>query len=89
MVRCRERYLSAGVEMHRLAGTQAQTCSAAKDLADAFRNPKLGDSSFAIESLGVAPGHRKASLAVRMRAVKAFRAGKAMGPYLEALISDG
>ena len=88
MVRCRERYLSAGVEMHRLAGTQAQTCSVAKDLADAFRNPKLGDSAFAIESLGVALERRKASLAVRMRAVKAFRAGKAMGPSLEALTSD-
>jgi hypothetical protein len=89
MVRCRKHYLSAGVERHRLAGTQAQTCSAANGLADAFQNPKLGDSSIAIESLGVALRRRKASLAVRMRAVKAIREGKALALYLEALTPDG
>ena len=75
-----------------IAGSEGQRSGSTmtpNGLVDAFRNPKLGDSSFAIESLGVALGRRKASAAVRMRADQAFRAGKAMGPYPEALTPDG
>ena len=89
MVRLREPYLSEGIETHRIEGVPVRIYSVPKSLADAFRNPKLVDRSVAIESLKAALAQRKASPAEIMKAAMAFGAGKVMGPYLEALTSNG
>ncbi|MEX1252295.1 MAG: type IV toxin-antitoxin system AbiEi family antitoxin domain-containing protein [Hyphomonas sp.] len=89
MVRLREPYFSEGIETHRIEGVPVRIYSVPKTLADAFRNPKLVDRSVAIESLRAALEQRKASPAALMKAATTFGAGKVMGPYLEALTSNG
>ncbi len=89
MVRFREPYLSEGIETRQIEGVNVRIYSVGKSLADAFRNPKLVDRSVAIESLRSALEHRKATPAALVKAAETFGASKVMGPYLEALTSNG
>lgn len=89
VVRFREPYHSQGVETHKIAGATVKVYSVTKSIADAFRNPKLVDRAVAIESLKTALSERRASPGALASAARAFGAGNAIAPYLEALTANG
>ncbi|WP_375204224.1 type IV toxin-antitoxin system AbiEi family antitoxin domain-containing protein [Hyphococcus sp.] len=88
-VRFREPYLSEGVETHKVTGATVKIYSAAKSIADAFRNPKLVDRSVAVECLRNALDEKNARPAELADAARAYGAWTQMRPYLEALTSNG
>ncbi len=88
-VRFREPYLTQGIEEHTIGGVDVPIYSAAKSIADAFRNPKLVDRSVAIECLKSALEGRKATPSSLADAARENGAWRRMRPYLEALTSNG
>lgn len=87
--RFREPYFSSGVETHKIGGVDVQIYSAAKSIADAFRNPKLVDRSVAIECLKSALEDRQATASELANAARTYGAWNKMRAYLEALTSNG
>jgi hypothetical protein len=88
-VRFEDKYLRQGVEQHIISGVTVPIYSAAKTLADLFRNPRLIDRSIAIEGLRAALDQRKARPAEIADAARAGGTWKVMRPYLEALTANG
>jgi predicted transcriptional regulator of viral defense system len=89
IVRFEDKYLRQGVEQHIISGVTVPIYSAAKTLADLFRNPRLIDRSIAIEGLRAALDQRKARPAEIADAARAGGTWKVMRPYLEALTANG
>lgn len=83
-----EKYMTQGVENHRIAGIDVPIFSVAKTLADVFRSRAV-DRSIAIDALRATLRSRKATPAAIVQAAQDGGAGKIMRPYLEALVSDG
>ena len=88
-VRFREPYFSSGIEEHEINGVTVRIYSAAKSIADAFRNPKLVDRSVAVESLRTALEDRKTSPSKLIDAAQNYGVERRMRPYLEALTYNG
>lgn len=89
IVRFSDRYLKQGIEHHAIAGVSVPIYSAAKTLADLFRNGRMIDRSVAIEGLRAALDHRSATPSAIAEAARAGGAWNIMRPYLEALTSNG
>ena len=89
IVRFTEKYLRQGIEHHRIAGVDVPIYSAAKTLADLFRNGRLVDRSVAVEGLRAAIEQRKATPGQIVDAARAGGAWRIMRPYLEALTFNG
>lgn len=89
VVRFREPYFSESVGRHSISGTNVPIYSIEKSLCDAFRHPKLVDRSVAIECLKSALADRKTTPAKIANAAKKYRAWNQIGPYLEAVTSNG
>ncbi|OJW73697.1 MAG: transcriptional regulator [Sphingomonadales bacterium 63-6] len=89
IVRFADKYLTQGVERHRISGVEVPIYSVAKTLADLFRNARLVDRSIAVEGLRSALEQRKASPAEIAEAARAGGAWSIMRPYLEALTFNG
>lgn len=83
-----EKYMTQGVERHRISGIDVPVFSVAKTLADVFRSRAI-DRSIAIEALRAALRNRKATPAEIAQSAQDGGAWKVMRPYLEALVSDG
>lgn len=83
-----EKYMTQGIERHRISGIDVPIFSAPKTLADVFRSRSV-DRSVAIEALRAALRKRRATPADIARAARDGGAWKIMRPYLEALVSDG
>ena len=89
IVRFSEKYLTSGVERHRISGVDVPIFSVAKTLADLFRNGRLVDRSVAVEGLRSAVEQRKATPSQIAEAARAGGAWRIMRPYLEALTFNG
>ena len=83
-----DKYMTQGVEKHRISGIDVPIFSVAKTLADVFRSRAV-DRSIAIEGLRAALRTRKATPAAIAQSAQDGGAWKVMRPYLEALVSDG
>lgn len=88
-VRFANKYMTQGIEHHRISGVEVAVFSAAKTLADVFRNGRLVDRSVAVEGLRAAIEQRKATPGEIARAARNGGAWRQMRPYLEALTFDG
>ncbi|PKB14923.1 hypothetical protein B0I00_2525 [Novosphingobium kunmingense] len=89
IVRFADKYLDQGVELHQISGVEVPIYSAAKTLADMFRNGRLVDRSIAVEGLRAALEERKASPGEIAEAARVGGAWRIMRPYLEALTFNG
>ncbi|OJY65247.1 MAG: transcriptional regulator [Sphingobium sp. 66-54] len=89
IVRFAEKYLRQGIEHHKIAGVDVPIYSAAKTLADLFRNGRLVDRSVAVEGLRAAIEQRKATPGQIAEAARSGGAWRIMRPYLEALTFNG
>ena len=89
IVRFADKYLHQGVEQHKISVVDVPVFSAAKTLADLFRNSRIVDRSVAVEGLRAALDQRKATPAQIADAARAGGAWRAMRPYLEALTFNG
>jgi predicted transcriptional regulator of viral defense system len=83
-----EKYMTQGVERHRVSGIDVPIFSIPKTLADVFRSRAI-DRSVAIEALRAALRNRRATPADIAHSARDGGAWKIMRPYLEALVSDG
>ena len=83
-----EKYMTQGVEKHRISGVDVPIFSVVKTLADVFRSRAV-DRSIAIEALRAALRNRKATPAEIVQSAQDGGAWRIMRPYLEALVSDG
>ena len=89
IVRFADKYLHQGVEQKVISGVDVPVYSAAKTLADVFRNGRLVDRSVAVEGLRAALDQRKATPSEIAEAARAGGAWRIMRPYLEALTFNG
>lgn len=89
IVRFAPKYLSQGIEHHKISGVDVPIYSVAKTLADLFRNGRLVDRSVAVEGLREALAQRKATHAQIADAARQGGAWRTMRPYLEALTFNG
>jgi predicted transcriptional regulator of viral defense system len=89
IVRFADKYLHQGVEHHKISGVDVPVFSAAKTLADLFRNSRIVDRSVAVEGLRSALDQRKTTPAQIADAARAGGAWRVMRPYLEALTFNG
>ena len=89
IVRFAPKYLSQGIEHHKICGVDVPIYSATKTLADLFRNGRLVDRSVAVEGLREALAQRKATPAQIADAARQGGAWRTMRPYLEALTFNG
>lgn len=89
LVRFAEKYLWQGIEYHKIAGVDVPNCSAAKTLADLFRNGRLVDRSVAVERRRAAIAQRKATPGQIPDAGRSGGAWRIMRPYLNALTFNG
>lgn len=77
--------LSAGVETHRVDGTQIRVTSVAKTVADCFKFRNKIGLDVALEALREARRAKKASADELWRHAKIDRVANVMRPYLEAV----
>lgn len=89
IVRFADKYLTQGIEHHRISGVEIPIYSITKTLADLFRNGRLVDRSIAVEGLRSALEQRRTSPAQIADAARAGGAWRIMRPYLEALTFNG
>lgn len=89
VVRFAAKYMTQGIEHHRVSGVEVAVFSAAKTLADLFRNSRLVDRSVAVEGLRAALEQRKATPGEIAEAARSGGAWRQMRPYLEALTFNG
>lgn len=89
IVRFAEKYMRQGIEHHKVSGVDVPVYSAAKTLADLFRNGRLVDRSIAVEGLRAALEQRKATPAQIADAARSGGAWRIMRPYLEVLTFNG
>jgi predicted transcriptional regulator of viral defense system len=89
IIRFDDKYLRAGIEIHKISGVDVPIYSVPKTLADLFRNPRLVDRSIAIEGLRAALDQHKGPVGEIADAARAGGAWKVMRPYLEALTANG
>lgn len=83
-----EKYMTQGVEKHRISGVDVPIFSVTKTLADVFRSRAV-DRSVAIEALRAALRNRRVTPAQIAQSAQDGGAWKIMRPYLEALVPDG
>ena len=83
-----DKYMTQGIERHRISGIDVPIFSVPKTLADVFRSRAV-DRSVAIEALRAALEQRKAAPAAIAQAAIEGGAWKKMRPYLEALTAAG
>ncbi|MCT8327906.1 AbiEi antitoxin N-terminal domain-containing protein [Acidimangrovimonas sediminis] len=83
-----DKYMTHGIERHRISGIDVPIFSVPKTLADVFRSRAV-DRSVAIEALRAALRDRRATPGEIARSAWDGGAWKVMQPYLEALVSDG
>lgn len=84
-VRFSEAALSAGVEIHRVEGTEVRVTSVAKTVADCFKFRNKIGLDVALEALREARRAKKASADELWRYAKINRVANVMRPYLEAV----
>lgn len=89
IVRFRPPYFELYVERHSISGINVPIYSAAKSIADAFRNSRLVDRSVAIECLRNAMTNKIISPAEMAQVSKQCGAWRQIRPYLEALTANG
>lgn len=84
-VRFSEAALAAGVETHKVDGTQVRVTSVAKTVADCFKFRNKIGLDVALEALREARRTKKASVDELWQYAKLNRVANVMRPYLEAL----
>src|SRR3546814_17409671 len=84
IVRFTEKYLRQGTEHHKIAGVDVPISSAAKTLADLFRNGRLVDRSVAVEGLRAAIEQHNATQAQIAAAARSGTAARNIIPNLTA-----